>query len=381
MPVFDQGYQHWSGELTGHAWRWLTVARHGVRVGMKGRFLRIAVILAWLPAVALAVALCVWGLIEQKSDLARPFLPFLSSLGPGVLDDPKAYRVAVWTLCYDAFLKAELYLSMIVVLLVGPSLISQDLRFNSLPLYFSRPLRRADYFLGKLGVVAAFLGMVLVVPSLLAYALGLLFSLDATIIRDTAPLLLACLGYGAVMTLSAGLFILALSSLSRNSRYVGLIWLGVWFVSGIVGTVLEGVYQDQQRQAFRRKYEADMARPPGQRPRPKESPQQQMLARQEASRKMSEEFRRQQQEAAKTDWRPMASYTANLSRVGTALIGTNAGWEKLSTSLPAEQRDWFLSTNLGPQYPWYWSAGVLAAICGVSVCVLNFRVRSLDRLK
>ena len=32
MPIFDQGYQHWSGTLSGHSWRWLTITRHGVRV-------------------------------------------------------------------------------------------------------------------------------------------------------------------------------------------------------------------------------------------------------------------------------------------------------------------------------------------------------------
>ena len=30
MPIFDQGYQHWSGKLSSHAVRWLAVARHGV---------------------------------------------------------------------------------------------------------------------------------------------------------------------------------------------------------------------------------------------------------------------------------------------------------------------------------------------------------------
>ena len=38
--------------------------------------------------------------------------------------------------------------------------------------------------------------------------------------------------YGLVIALSAGTLMLALSSLSRNSRYVALLWLGVWFVSG-----------------------------------------------------------------------------------------------------------------------------------------------------
>ena len=31
MPIFDQGYQHWQGKLSGHAWRWLSITRQGVR--------------------------------------------------------------------------------------------------------------------------------------------------------------------------------------------------------------------------------------------------------------------------------------------------------------------------------------------------------------
>ena len=35
MPIFDQGYQHWDGKLSGHAWRWLAVARRGVKTQLK----------------------------------------------------------------------------------------------------------------------------------------------------------------------------------------------------------------------------------------------------------------------------------------------------------------------------------------------------------
>src|ERR1700730_17091241 len=130
---------------------------------------------------------------------------------------------------------------MFLILMVGPSLISQDLRFNALPLYFSRPLRRIDYFVGKLGIIATFVGMVTVIPSLIAYVLGLLFSLDITIVRDTFPLLLGCIGYGLLIVLSAGMLILALSALSRNSRYIALFWVGLWFVSSVAGVTLNTV--------------------------------------------------------------------------------------------------------------------------------------------
>jgi ABC-2 type transport system permease protein len=350
---------------------------------MKNRLLRIALLIAWLPAVVLAFFLCVWGLLEQKSDLVQPLVPFLSGiLGQEIVDDPKAFRVEVWTLAYDYFLLTELRLSMIVILLVGPGLISRDLRFNALPLYFSRPLRRIDYFAGKLGVVVAFLGLVLVVPSVIAYVLGLLFSLDWTIVRDTFPLLLASVGYGAVMSVSAGLLILALSSLSRNSRYVGLFWLAVWFVSSIVGTVLETVNEEQRmNHAYRRAAEAEHAARVAAQTKTPEERQRQAMEQQAAQRRIWTDIAREQREAARSDWRPLFSYTANVSRIGRHWLGADASWEKLAETVPADERDRYLLESMGPQYPWYWSAGVLAVLLGLSACTLNFRVKSLDRLK
>jgi ABC-2 type transport system permease protein len=353
MPIFDQGYQHWSGTLSGHTWRWLPITRHGVRVGKSGRLLRIVLLVAWLPALALAVMLCLWGLFERGSDLVAFLKPFLEFLGPGVLLDPRQYRVEVWTLCFNYFLAAELGFSMILVLLVGPNLISQDLRYNAFPLYFSRPLRRIDYFFGKLGVIVAFLGMVIIVPSLIAYALGLLFSLDISILRDTFHLLLASVAYGLIIAVSAGMLMLALSSLSRNSRYIALMWLAIWIGTGAVAGILASANQHQRvREAWR------------------------------ASQGIgAEDYLANEFEAAKSDWRPLVSYNTNLARIGQQLLGIDAVWERLSQFQPPNQRSLFLLQFSGPQYPWYWSAAVLIGLFGLSACILHFTVKSVDRLK
>ncbi|HUE17309.1 MAG TPA: ABC transporter permease subunit [Planctomycetaceae bacterium] len=386
MPIFDQGYQHWNGPLSGHAWRWLAITRHGVRIGMKGRALRSFLLLSLMPAVALVFALSLWGLVERKSELVAVIVQFLVSanlLNPAVVADPRHYRVEIWTLCYTLFLSTELTLSMILVLLVGPELISQDLRFNALPLYLSRPLRRIDYLVGKLGVIAAFLGMVIIVPCLLAYVLGLLFSLDLTILSDTYRLLLASVGYGLVIILSAGTLILALSSLSRNSRYVALFWLGIWIVSGIVATVLQSTYQVQRRQeAYRHAVAAQQATS-----MPEPAPQEPSGRRRQGRRAPpmqrwgGNEFENDELEASKTNWRPLISYTGNLSRIGRQLLGTDAAWKTLSELEPAYGRQGFLFRSMGPQYPWYWSATVLAGLFGLSACILSLSVRSLDRLR
>jgi ABC-2 type transport system permease protein len=144
MPIFDQGYQHWRGALSGHTWRWLAITRQGLRSQLKGKrsLARILLVMAWMPALVLVVVLALWGLFEQGSEtilsLLRPMLP------PGVAADPHAYRHAVWTISYSMFFKFDLFFIMLLVVITGPNLISRDLRFNALPLYFSRPIRRVD---------------------------------------------------------------------------------------------------------------------------------------------------------------------------------------------------------------------------------------------
>jgi ABC-2 type transport system permease protein len=354
MPIFDQGYQHWSGKLSGHTWRWLAITRQGVRAGLKNRYFRLVLLIAWVPALMLGTMLCVWGLVERNSDLIEPVLALLKGLfGQQSIAEPKHYRAEVWTICYDYFLWAELYLSMLLILLVGPNLISADLRFNALPLYLSRPLRRVDYLLGKLGVIGVFIGLIVIVPAVVAYVLGLLFSLDITIVKDTYQLFFASILYGLVIALSAGMLILALSSLSRNSRYVALLWIGILVIGAVVSSVLESIdYHERIRAAYR-----DGARP------------------------SRADIAAIQQEISADDWRPLVSYTANLSRIRGELLGTNKSWETLYAWMPPDTRAQFLNRFLGPAYPWYWSAAVLLALLGLSTCILKFKIKSLDRLK
>ena len=64
MPIFDQGYQHWKGRLSGHAWRWLAITKQGLRGQFKSRLVRMVLLLAWLPALAdgnISATTCLWG--------------------------------------------------------------------------------------------------------------------------------------------------------------------------------------------------------------------------------------------------------------------------------------------------------------------------------
>ena len=323
MPIFEQGYQHWNGRLAGHAWRWLAITRRGVRAQLRRKSVVAVVLIAWMPALLLAAALAVWGLIEQKSSLITPYLAMLRELPRELLTDPHFFRSAVWTMAFDMFFRFETSVAMILVLLVGPELISQDLRFNAMPLYFAKPLRRFDYLLGKLGVIGAFLAAVMLLPSLLAYGLGIGFSLDLGVLHDTGRVLVAGISYSLLVIVSAGTLMLALSSLSRSSRHVGALWLGLWIVSNMLASILGSTIRQ--------------------------------------------------------DWCPLFSYTHNLSRVCGALLDTGAARAKAQEVFEGFGR------GVGPppwlaEHPGAWSVWVLVGLLGLSLWILHLRVKTLDKL-
>jgi ABC-2 type transport system permease protein len=359
MPILDQGYQHWNGKLAGHSWRWLTITRQGCRAQLKNRWAWYVLISALLPAFILSMFLMLWGLFEQKSSLLTPILFFFQGLPEELRAGPRGFRSVFWTIAFNQFFEVQLFSSMIMVLLVGPELISQDLRFGAMPLYFSRPVRRIDYFAGKLGVIGAYLGVVTIVPVLLAFILGYSFSLDPLVIRDTWRVLLGSLAFSVIVVVSAGTLMLAISSLSRNARYVGATWIGLWLVSGVASSVLD--------QTIHR------------------------------------------------DWCLLVSYTGNLNRVRDALLDSPTAWGKVKALFqsggeqlrngpdpfglrrrnrsrrgppppPPPEADHTSPSHARASgqtanYPWQWSAGVLAGLAVLSAWVLATRVRSLDRLR
>jgi len=401
MPIFDQGYQHWKGPLAGHAWRWFAIARHGVRVQLRSRILRVMLLLGWLPALALVVAVALWGLVEQRS---ATVVGLVSSILPAdMLLDPRAYRTTFWTLAYSQFFKTEMFFVMIAVVVAGPGLISRDLRFNALPLYFARPLTRFDYFLGKLGVIGALVAAVAVGPALFAYVIGVCFSLDLSVVKDTYRVLLGSLAYGAIITLSVGTLVLALSSLTRRSLYVGIAWFGLWWIGEAVAGVLIGIQvvtiQSELQRELVEKANAEAAQALDHGARagrgPRRMPQDDWF-RLEAQREEA------MSAAARTNWRLLPSFTANLNRLGEGLLDSDAAWVQVGRATerarqvvdqpmrlfgkgsqpaapPINERR--LADQIVPQYPWWWSGAVLAGLMGISVWILSRRIKSLDRLK
>jgi hypothetical protein len=86
-------------------------------------------------------------------------------------------------------------------------------------------------------------------------------------------------------------------------------------------------------------------------------------------------------DAARANWRPLISYTANLSRIGQELMGTTEAWENVVELVPPQAQPMLRLSNIQAMFPWTWSAAVLAALFVISAWILNRSIKSLDRLK
>ncbi|KUH38702.1 MULTISPECIES: ABC transporter permease [Streptomyces] len=104
----------------------------------------------------------------------------------GVMCVPALIIVAVAVVAKSASLGVDytryaIIMQLVIALYVAsqaPQSVSRDLRFRSIPLYFSRPIERADYVLAKYAAMASALFILTALPLVLLYAGALLAKMD-----------------------------------------------------------------------------------------------------------------------------------------------------------------------------------------------------------
>jgi ABC-2 type transport system permease protein len=211
VPIHDQTYRRYGGtkEMAGRAW--MVIARTGILTIVKKRLFLGLLLLAWLPFVVGAVMVYLGANYPQFANLlgltAQRFRDFLGR------QELFAFIITVW---------------------VGAGLIANDKRANALQIYLSKPLSRVEYIAGKFGVLAAFLLLVTWVPAILLLLLQVIFTGSLTFLRENFYLFPAVTVFACLQVMLASFTMLALSSISKSSRYVAILYAGVMFFSDAV---------------------------------------------------------------------------------------------------------------------------------------------------
>jgi ABC-type transport system involved in multi-copper enzyme maturation permease subunit len=130
---------------------------------------------------------------------------------------------------YRNFFGYQGYIIMVVLALAGSVLVGNDLRFGSLPYYLSKPLSRRHYLLGKGMAVAVFINLMTTVPALVLYVQYGLLDATGEYFTEHANLLLGILGYGAMLTVSLTLVLLATATWLRRTVPLVMAWTTLFF--------------------------------------------------------------------------------------------------------------------------------------------------------
>ncbi len=272
MPVHNVGYRPWAGKKTPQWKRWWIISQTGISLAFKSAWVKRIMFFAWIP-------LLYWGVfffgIGQYIDLSPAEKPFTSKNDPARLvgaapvpqsfknranralrreslgtfidnfplplpgrrevikalssDDDDVLRNRVWNSLFLGFLRYPQ--ATVILLLLGfiaPGLISRDFRSRAFLLYFSKPIGRIEYMLGKLFVPAVFIVFVTTLPALVLYVFAIGMSPNLTVVFATRDVPLRIVAASACLIIPTSLLALMLSSLTHESRFASFAWFAIW---------------------------------------------------------------------------------------------------------------------------------------------------------
>ena len=235
------GYRGWNGKLEPGWMRWAVIAAVGVRRSWTSSWLKRMMFLAWLPAVWFAVGFFFWEQAALYPEWRQGMFQFMRGLPPSPAFDQirdsiqsgdlESSRHTVWAWLLQSFFRYPQGVVMVMVVgMVAPPLISQDIRSRAFLIYFSRPLIRGEYVLGKLASLWVFLSIISTIPALVLYVLGVFLSPNLGVLAATWDLPLRIIGASVVLMLPTSVLALCFSSLTQETRYAGFAWFIVWIL-------------------------------------------------------------------------------------------------------------------------------------------------------
>ena len=220
MPIHDQGYRRYAGTRLPRGRAWAVITKAGLRTFFGRRAFIGLLVFSWLPFI-----------VRTVQFYAAANFPQMAVIAPTA----ETFR---------QFLDQQSVFVFFVTVYVGAGLIANDHRANALQIYLSKPLTRAEYVLGKMTILMTFLLMVTWLPAFVLLLAQVAFAGSFKFVFDNLHLLPAITLFSFVEATMVSAAMLALSSLSNNSRFVGILYAGLIFFSEALFGVLRMVTLD-----------------------------------------------------------------------------------------------------------------------------------------
>jgi ABC-2 type transport system permease protein len=225
MAVYEHTYKQYLGKLTPEWSRFLVIPRHAFRDVFKSKLFTAFFVICFLPLLFEAILIYLHHNVSALAILkvnVRELIPIDASF-------------------FQFWVNFQAWPAYFVMLLVGPPLVSRDLRNNALPLYLCRPFSRTEYVLGKMSVLLILLSAITWVPQLLLFLFQSYLE-GASWFVDNLHLANAIFISSVVWILLLALLSQAVSALVKWRVIASAALLGIFFIPWVFGEVVNQMF-------------------------------------------------------------------------------------------------------------------------------------------
>lgn len=231
MPIYDQSYRHIEGERSLRPLRFLAITAYGLRLFLRAkRFLLLGVVSLAPFMFGLLMLLLPTQVPEVAAQLPPPLQKFLHVSG-----------ATVFILLTNPF---SLLFRFLFTMLAGGGLIANDVRANALEIYFSRPITRVHYFLGKFGMLFTILITLSLLPILVLWCVDVALSTQPGYATAQLGLLPRIVAAGVLVSAPFALLMIAVSSLASSARGAMVLYAGIFLLTEPVSLLLRKSFDD-----------------------------------------------------------------------------------------------------------------------------------------
>ncbi|MGI8919435.1 MAG: hypothetical protein ACR2H6_12630 [Pyrinomonadaceae bacterium] len=226
MAVYDHSYKNYAGPLTAEWSRFLVIPRHAFRDVFKSKLFTAFFAICFIPLLVEAILIYLHHNVSALAIMrvnVRELIPIDASF-------------------FQTFVNLQGGFAFFVTLLVGPPLVSRDLRNNALPLYLCRPFTRAEYVAGKMSVVLILLSAITWVPQLLLFMFQAYLEGGRWLI-DNLWIASAIFIASFVWILLLALLSQAISALVKWRVIASAALLGLFFIPSVFGEVVNVLFR------------------------------------------------------------------------------------------------------------------------------------------
>jgi ABC-2 type transport system permease protein len=224
MAVYKRSYRAYSGGYTPRWSRFLILTRYAMRGIFKSRFITgLYVVSFFYPLVLIAL------MYLNHNTRVLSMLKF-----------DRDHLLDIGGSFFMSLMAVQSAIAFLMTAFVGPNMIAPDLANGGLPVYFCRPLSRAEYIFGKACAILFLLSWITWIPGLIIF--GVETSLSGASwgwehINYAGGILLGSVLWISVLTLIA----LALSAWVRWKLVAGALILAVMFLTSGFAAAMNAV--------------------------------------------------------------------------------------------------------------------------------------------